>query len=204
MPVAQIVSASVMDKIEKNKPICGLGADVIFLFPIMRQFMAWLGVHPASRKNITKILNNHQNVAVIPGGIAEMYLINDKTEEIYLNERKGFIKAAIQEGCDIIPTFFFGNSTLFSIIGGNGSDSFLAKISRQLKASIMFFYGRFFLPIPYRKPLFMACGSPIQVTQNDNPTTEEINDVMQRLQLGVMQLYKESCPVWETRPLLIK
>jgi len=204
MPVAQIVSASVMDRIEKNRPICGLGADAIFVFPVMRQFMSWLGVHPASRKNITKILNNHQNVAVIPGGIAEMYLINEITEEIYLNERKGFIKAAIQEGADIIPTFFYGNTTLFTIVGGSGSDSFLAKISRQLKASIMFFYGRYFLPIPYRKPLFMACGTPVQVTQNDNPTIEEINEVMQRLQSGVMQLYSETRPSWETRPLLIK
>ena len=204
MPVAQIVSASVMDKID-DKAICGLGADAIFVFPIMRQFMSWLGVHPASRKNITKILNNHQNVAVIPGGIAEMYLINDKTEEIYLNERKGFIKAAIQEGSAIIPTFFYGNTTLFTIIGGSGStDSFLAKLSRQLKASIMFFYGRYFLPIPYRKPLLMACGTPVEVTQNDNPTIEEINEVMQRLQEGVKTLYNETKPVWETRPLVIK
>jgi len=205
-PVAQVVSASVMDEINgEGKTICGLGADAIFVFPGMRQFMSWLGVHTANRKNITKILNNYGRCAIIPGGIAEMYLINDKTEEIYLKERKGFIKAAIQEGAGIIPCYFFGNTTLFTIIGGSGStDSFLAKISRSLKASIMFFYGRYFLPIPYRKPLHMICGEVIEVNKIDNPTNEDIDNVMTRLQIAVQKLYDEKRPSWETRPLIIK
>lgn len=38
--------------------------------------------------------------------------------------------------------FFFGNSKLFNIIGGKGSDSWLAKLSRKWKASFIMFYGR--------------------------------------------------------------
>ena len=206
-PLAQIISASIMDQLggEMKKPICGLGADAIFMFPLMRQFMSSLGVHPANRKNITKILNQYSRIAIIPGGIAEMYLINDKTEEIYLKERKGFIKAAIQEGSSIVPTYFYGNTTLFTIIGGSGStDSFLAKLSRSLKMSIMFFYGRFFLPIPYRKPLLMVCGKAIEVRKNDNPTIEEIDEVLEKLKDSVTKLYYEKRPDWERRPFEIK
>jgi 2-acylglycerol O-acyltransferase 2 len=206
MPVAQIISASIMDQISGDRPsICGLGADAVFMFAGMRQFMSALGVHPANRSNITKILNNYKRVAIIPGGIAEIYLINDKTEQIYLKERKGFVKAAIQEGAAIVPTFFFGNSRLFTIVGGSGStDSFLAKLSRSLKMSIIFFYGRFYLPIPFRRPLLMVLGKPIEVKQKDNPTIEEIDEVLEKLQESVTKLYYEKRPSWETRPFEIK
>ena len=36
-------------------------------------------------------------MAIIPGGIAEMFIISEDDENIYLKARKGFVKAAIQE-----------------------------------------------------------------------------------------------------------
>ena len=35
---------------------------------------------------------------MIPGGIAEMYLVSDKTEGLFLKKRQNTVKAAIQEG----------------------------------------------------------------------------------------------------------
>ena len=36
--------------------------------------------------------------AIIPGGIAEMYLVSDKQEGLFLRKRQSTVKAAIQEG----------------------------------------------------------------------------------------------------------
>jgi hypothetical protein len=36
--------------------------------------------------------------AIIPGGIAEMYLVSEKSEGLFLRKRQNTIKAAIQEG----------------------------------------------------------------------------------------------------------
>lgn len=44
--------------------------------------------------------------AVIPGGIAEMYLVSEKTEGLFLKKRQNTVKAAIQEGNEQQTTFF--------------------------------------------------------------------------------------------------
>jgi hypothetical protein len=67
-------------------------------------------------------------------------------------------------GADIIPAFFFGNTSLFDVLG-SGMDSWLAKVSRKLRTSIMFFYGRLFLPVPYRHPIHMVTGKLFHIIQ---------------------------------------
>lgn len=137
-----------------------------------------------------------------------MYVCNDETESLYLKKRQNTVKAAIQEGADIIPTFFFGNSRLFKIVGsgtngGVGTESFLAKFSRKFRTSIMLFYGRHGLPVPVRQHLHMATGNIIPVKQNDNPSDEEVNRVMEEVIAGVKMLYNTKKPEWEQRPLVI-
>ena len=69
---------------------------MFFMFPIMRQIMTWVGTFPAKRKNISAIFNRHDgHCAIFAGGIAEMYLMNDSTEDIYLKKRRNTIKVAI-------------------------------------------------------------------------------------------------------------
>lgn len=46
-------------------------------------------------------------------------------------------------GAHIVPTFFFGNSSILKVVGAeSGSKSWISKLSRKFKASIMMFYGR--------------------------------------------------------------
>lgn len=203
-PVGQFVSASFVYNQYPDVKICGTGADVIFKVPVMRQIMSWIGTHPANKKSIKKIFEDGHQLANIPGGIAEMYHTNDSTEEIYFLSRKGIIKIALEEGADIIPTFFFGNSKLFKVLGGQGSDSWVAKLSRRLKASIFFFYGRHGLPVPIRHPLRMVTGEIISVTQTDNPSQEDIDSLHGKVVDAIKKLYNEKKPEWETRPLIIK
>ena len=72
LSTGQFLSASVIREMFPNDMICGIGADIIFMWPVMRQVMAWIGTQRAGRKNITKILDSGHHCAVIPGGIAEM------------------------------------------------------------------------------------------------------------------------------------
>jgi len=177
----------------------------VFMFPIMRQLMAWIGTMPASPKSIHKILSRGRHCAIIPGGIAEMYLSNFDTEEVYLKKRRNTVKIAIKEGVSILPLYFFGNTKLFSVVGANGgTDSLLARFSRSLRASVMFFYGRYYLPIPYRHPIHMVGGMAVEVKQMDEPTEEYIDDVMARLMASLTKVYEEKKPAWEQRPLVIK
>lgn len=202
-PMGQFLSASLIREITPGKMICGTGADIVFMFPVMRHVMAWIGTNPAKRTNITKILSRGDHLAIIPGGIAEMYLMNPDTEGIFLRKRQNTVKAAIQEGADIIPVFFFGNTRIFSTVGKNSSDSFMSKISRKLRASIVLFFGRNFLPVPFRHPIRMVTGRVVEVTKKEFPSDEEINAVMEKVIASVQELYDTKKPDWEERPLVI-
>ena len=46
-----------------------------------------------------------------------MYLMNTKTEGIYLKQRHNTIKLAIQNGAHIVPLYFFGNTKIFNLVG---------------------------------------------------------------------------------------
>lgn len=91
-----------------------------------------------------------------------MFLSSSKLETLLLNNRKGFIRLALEQGVDIVPvsllrfaffqtkmtwfldviisqTYCFGNSRVLKLA------PFVAPLewlSRTLKASIMVFYGR--------------------------------------------------------------
>jgi hypothetical protein len=158
-PMAQFVSAScVRHMFGDDEIIVGIGADVIFYFPVLRHIMSFCGTRPAKRINITKIFETGHHCALLPGGIAEMYLSDNKVEHVYLKKRKGAIKAALQEGANIIPAYFYGNNHLFDTYNSAGNDSFISKISRKLQASIVFYTGRNLLPVPFRHPLKMIAG----------------------------------------------
>lgn len=202
-PMGQFLSASLIKDITPGKMICGTGADIIFMFPVMRHVMAWIGTNPAKRSNITKILQRGDHLAIIPGGIAEMYLMNPDTEGIFLRKRQNTVKAAIQEGAHIIPVFFFGNTRIFNVAGKNSSDSIMSKISRKLRASIVLFFGRNFLPVPFRKPIRMVTGRVVEVVQKEFPSDEEVNAVMEQVIASVQELYETKRPEWEDRPLVI-
>lgn len=201
-PVGQFVSASVIREVTPNKMICGTAADIVLKFPLMRQVMSWIGTRSAQRKSIAKIYSEGHHCAVCVGGIAEMYLISPEKEEIFLLKRKNTIKTAIQEGAHIVPAFFFGNTRLFNIAGASGSNSFLSQFSRKIRASIVLFYGRHYLPVPFRHPIRASFGEVVEVKQNDNPTDEEIQEVMDRVKKSLEGVYARR-PEWEKRPLVI-
>lgn len=203
-PMGQFLSASIIDVIFPGHMICGIGADAIFMFPVMRQVMAWIGTQRATKGNIKKILNAGHHCAILPGGIAEMYLSDKDCERVYFKKRFKTVQSCIEEGANIIPVFFFGNTKLFNTIGSSGEESFLSSVSRRLRLSIVFFYGRFGLPIPFRHPLTMVSGEIVQVTKNPSPSVEEVEEVMRRVESSLMTLYNSKKPVWEKRPLIIE
>jgi hypothetical protein len=61
--------------------------------------------------------------------MAELFLSSEKEEVLYLKNRKGFIKLALQEGVDVIPTYLFGYTTVLSVI----KTGILANLSRKVR-----------------------------------------------------------------------
>lgn len=237
-PMGQFLCAPVLDQcLPRNESVCGIGADIVFAVPGLRQVMSWIGTRRATREGIRTILSSGSHVTVLPGGIAEMYLVSPTVEAIYLRKRHNTVRMAIQEGLHLVPEFAFGNSRLYSILGGKDNvknittteggeenissggvgigiisslvdrltriiSSFVFRLSRKLRMSLLLFYGCFGT-IPRPLPLHMARGKVIEVEQCDNPTDEQVQQVLDQLIAAIEQLYIDKKPDWEDRPLVI-
>ena len=49
----------------------------------------------------------------------------------------------------------------------------------------------------------MVTGEIVPVTKKQNPSEEEVREVLDRVRAAVTKLYEECKPAWETRPLKI-
>ena len=75
-PMGQFLCAPILDQIiPRGESVCGIGADIVFSVPVLRQIMSWIGTRSATREGVRTILSNDSHVTVLPGGIAEMYLV---------------------------------------------------------------------------------------------------------------------------------
>lgn len=96
----------------------------------------------------------------------------------------------------------------------------MQKVSRSLRMSLLLFYGRWYLPVPYQVrslrtrpirhdtqhdttqlpssplltrqvPITMVIGEPMEVEQVDNPTDEQINQLHERFVAELHKLFDE-------------
>jgi len=185
--------------ISKGMTIKGVVASVLFNVPLMRHLNAWMGAKPATKEGIAECFKTG-SCAIFPGGIAEMFLTKRDSENVYVKKRFGFVKSAIIAGADLVPVYYFGQSILLDTLGNSWSG--WSWISRKLRASLVFYYGRYFLPVPYRVPLLMVVGPPVAVRQNPAPTNEEIQETLNRFIQALEQLYHQYKHLygWEARP----
>ena len=135
-----------------------------------------------------------------------------------MRDRKGFVKLALQTGAQIVPCYCFGNSQIFDTPFNSSSDSALgggswvARLSRRLRAALVVFWGRYGLPIPFRAPLLTVIGRPIPVPKvsgadaSSEPSAELVNeyhDLYLRETRRIYDKYK-NCYGWQHKPLVFK
>mmetsp|Transcript_9214 Transcript_9214/g.16949 ORF Transcript_9214/g.16949 Transcript_9214/m.16949 type:complete len:379 (+) Transcript_9214:40-1176(+) len=191
LPFANMLSIPIIN-LFLDCPFVGAAADVVFSTPGLRYMMTY-GCIAADRKSMEKTLANGQCVGILPDGVAGIFRTNPKRELVAMKDRKGLARLALRTGTPLVPVYSFGNTAAFSC----WYDSFgvLEAISRKVQASFFLYWGRWFLPIPYRVQMTMAIGKLIPVPKVENPTNEQIDDLHQRIMEGIkttFDLHKHS------------
>lgn len=141
---------------------------------------------------------------MVPGGAAEALNYSPEEIKLVLNKRKGFIKMALKFGRDLVPVFSFGESFLYSQVA-NPAGSRLRRFQDWFKKYCGFsppaFYGRGIFQyslglIPYRKPLNVVVGAPIQVDKVEDPSEGQINELHAKYVKALKDLYDNYNPVY--------
>eukprot|EP01025_Chloroclados_australasicus_P003860 TRINITY_DN10919_c0_g1_i1.p1 TRINITY_DN10919_c0_g1~~TRINITY_DN10919_c0_g1_i1.p1 ORF type:complete len:325 (-),score=13.93 TRINITY_DN10919_c0_g1_i1:177-1151(-) len=201
-PMGQILGATIVPKMFSSK-VYALAASVLFNIPLYTQVFSMFGCRPATKYHFKALLKK-ASVAVIVGGIAEIYLQHPKKERIKLLGRKGFIRVAVETGTDIIPVYHFGNTQLLDF-----GPQWIMNLARKLQASLGFVYGVYGLPIPRRHKICMVCGKPVSVgpaiSSSDPKFDETVNQVHAKFIQELKDLYDRNKAEfgWSERPLEI-
>ena len=76
-------------------------ANALLHVPLVSTFFGWFGFIPVAPKCLAEACASEHNVALVPGGIAEMTAFEGPhVEVIVLKRRLGFVRLALQHGRD--------------------------------------------------------------------------------------------------------
>jgi len=142
----------------------------------------------ASRPSVDQALSQGERVGIVPGGIAEIFEGYPKASthpnEEYSIVRKGFLRMAIRHQVPVVPVYCFGATKMMHRL----HLPILERLSLLLRISIVVFFGKWGLPIPFRQRLLYVMGQPI-LPPNSGNEEERVNEMHQRFCNELMRLF---------------
>jgi len=174
-------------------------ANVMFGVPWFGMILSWMGMIPADQKSCDLAVNAHHNLAIIPGGIAEMTLYHgddgastppgSSISTLFLSKRQGFIRLAMKHGYTIVPVYSFGEDRVFRRY--SWARDWRIYLSRRFRIALELFRGRWFTLMPFRVPLRVVVGPPIAVRHTAEPTEAEVNEALAKYIAAVRELFEQ-------------
>lgn len=166
-----------------------LTATAAFFVPVIRELWLWSYCVDASKSVAVRAMKEHHcSIFVYPGGEKEQLETEYRKHKIVLKERKGFVKLAMQQGAQLVPVYAFGETSLYHHHQiGIGFRKWLQK---RFGVAVPLVSGQYGM-MPYRKPVTLVFGAPIQVTLNADPSGKELDKVHQQYMQALQELFDE-------------
>jgi len=183
-------------------PFTGLAATVMFKIPVVREFFLAFGYIDASRPVADAALRAGKSIFVVTGGEEEsMYCTGKKEDVLVLSHRKGFIRLALRHGADLVPIFGIHNNDTFETYGF--ALGLRRWIQKNLKIALPIFHGRWFTPLPYKVPMKVIIGEPIETPKPKSPGEKPDEKVVDQFHQKYIEAVKDMHAKFADRPLRI-
>lgn len=187
-----------------------LGATPMFNLPGSREICLWMSAVRADKSNAVQILRKHKlNLVLYPGGSSEIFETDSESSDTVIIARKGFIRLAIQNGCDLVPTFVFGEKHAYHKL--NLPEKFKKFMMDSLRTPLIIFWGKFFTWLPLQQDKFflsVVYGKPIRVEKAEPEPSAEVVDAMYEKFYSEIKVlyekYKERYGYSENERLIIR
>ncbi|KAL4935827.1 hypothetical protein BDV06DRAFT_233922 [Aspergillus oleicola] len=164
--------------------------DAFFTSPFLREYVLWRGQGGVSKDSCIQHLTRGgydlrgmgKAITISVGGSREYNIARPGTMGLVVKIRKGFIRVAIETGADLVPVLVFGENDLFAPVS---IDKFSLKglvkwaWEKAVGHKVAFSLGRFSLFCPFRRPLHVVVGRPIEVRQQRFDVQEEYVEELQ-------------------------
>lgn len=166
-----------------------LTATAAFYVPWIREMWLWSYCVDASKKTAVYVMEKLGcSIFVYPGGEREQMETQRGRHILYLLNRKGFVKLAMQQGALLVPVYSFGECNLYHHFQiGIGFRKWLVK---RFGVAIPLVCGQLGL-LPYRTPVTMVFGAPINVGKIAEPSEEELNAAHAKYVAALSKLFDD-------------
>jgi len=137
--------------------------------------MAGIDIVGASPKEVRAAMaKGDRSLILVIGGYEEAVLTKDGTDNIYINNRLGFVKYAMRYNYSLTPVYAFGENDLYQCWDvGKSLRNFLAR----WKIPVVFFRGNPWfplLPIRTEEGMKIVVGEPVHVTHTNEPSAGQL------------------------------
>ena len=164
--------ACISSEIFYESEIKWLIAEMLFHIPFCKDFMYWGSAAPCTPPVMKKLMATGANVALLPGGFEEATLYKHGVHRLYIKNRQGFIKYALQYGYNLQLGYVFGEELCYWTV------KIWPKLMlwlNKFKIPGVVFIGKFlFLPNP-DLDMYVVIGKPLELPHIENPTKDDVN-----------------------------
>jgi 2-acylglycerol O-acyltransferase 2 len=144
---------------------------VMLNFPISGIFAKLLGGESVSKKNFISMMKNNDNIIFLPGGFEEATITDYHKNKVFIKNRTGFIKYALEFGYSIQPCYSFNENKLF--LNFTGLEKFRLFLNKLKIPGTWFISKLGFMP-HYNLDIAIVVGKRIDLPKIENPSEEEV------------------------------
>jgi 1-acyl-sn-glycerol-3-phosphate acyltransferase len=175
-----------------------LAASFCFYIPAYRDLILGGGIIDAARYNAHHALEQGYSLSLVPGGATEGLYASPGKHILVLKKRKGFIKLALEHGCDLVPVYSFGENNCYNQLSDVWPRvrKFQDKFQRVLGLSLPLVKNIF----PHRTTITVCFGKPIPVQKVVNPTDEQVQALLDTYIAKLREHFEENAPKYIPNP----
>lgn len=158
----------------RNSGFKWLVAEVLNMLPFLADINTWCNITGCGKKDMITYMSSGTNVALIPGGFEEATIYKRGCHRIFIKERKGFVKYALQYGYKIMPAYVFGEENTYWQMDMGPSPSFALWLNKY-KIPTTFFVGKYFFMPDNDANINVVVGKPLDLPKLESPSVADVD-----------------------------
>lgn len=169
-------------------------AGIVRYVPGLRYMDRLVWAVNADRKSIKGVLQKRGPgrtggmIGMVPDGILGAFRSQVGIDELIIGKKRGLMRICAEEGATVMVAWFFGTTDMMTVL--TDPWGIMETISRKVQAGLLLAYGRFYLPIPRRISVTLACHS-CRIKRIKNPTKEEVDQIHQEIYGSLQTIYEQ-------------
>jgi hypothetical protein len=163
-------------------------SDAMYHCPFAGDLAKLFGGTPCNKINLNCLMEQGENIHLMPGGFNEILLTENYTYNLYVDT--WFIAMCVKHNYNIIPVLNIGENETYCIYKLPRSIYRLIfnYIYKYIKLPVFFALGKNFTLAPYNTNIWSLYGKPIECGVRDN---EEIHHAVERIQQRICRNLKD-------------